>query len=847
KTGQAANPAVLVELSEAAKQNSFGSFDDEVTGFFPVRGGVTALPFGPAGGPAPQPEQAGPEQDIPEPPSVVAPEHAPQSGALGPPAGPRRSDRIPAAAEPGIALASFIWRIDPPQESLVAVVKASFDLRAGQVAELRDKPEWPHGDLYAQGGSDVGGALLAASDFGLAKPRVDVLVKGHAYPPREGATHALAALRFKETDRDGSWQVDKEIAVLGDRAWAGRSPGPAAPFVRIPISHDRSFGGSAHEDNPAGVGVERPPNFEDPKRPMTSPGDKPSVASFAPINRTWAARQSKIGTSDRRWFYSRWPYFAEDLDFAYFQTAPRDQQVDTAIGDERYELQALHPERERITGRLPGLRARCFARLVEEAGGRLIEVPLRLDTITFDSDAGAVHLVWRGHVAVSDDDASEVEVLFACLEPVGEPLSLDAIEARMAAVQDPGPASAPAEGETTPPPSPNEEEEGEDGAPSPVGEESEYLRAMRERIEAMDEGGPAPAIEVPRWTPASVVERLQQIGASDGEIAAAQASLADLEQPEPNPPEPAPDSPRTFVEQRMARGESLAGLSLRGADLSAMNLDGQDLSFSDLTEADLQRTTLLGSTLDGATLVRANLNDAKLGGARFRDVDFTDGVAQRADFDKADLGGATLLRLDATEGNFTACTAVRARFTGAQLTDANFSGAQLTEAEFAKSTIDRVRFCAAEMGEVRLYDVRGEGVDGTAIKADGLRAGRAFMPRAKFDRAQLDDSLWESAVLSEASFQYASMRNASLIRAVATKIVLVGADLRQARMKKCDLSGSRLMKANLMGAQGEKVDCRGADFRGCNLHGSFFFEADMDGARTEGALTTFSTIDRSQP
>ena len=169
-------------------------------------------------------------------------------------------------------------------------------------------------------------------------------------------------------------------------------------------------------------------------RASSSPGDTPPPACFGPIAPTWKERWSKLGTYDRAWFKQRWPYFPADFDWTHFQSAPAQQQLPYLTGDEQFEIVGMFPDRPSLRGELPGVRARAFVQKTKEAGGGFVEVPTVLDTAVFDLDAMRVHLVWRGHIEVSDDDAPEVQQVFVTREDLhGAPRTIEEARARYVA------------------------------------------------------------------------------------------------------------------------------------------------------------------------------------------------------------------------------------------------------------------------------------------------------------------------------------------------------------------------------------------------------------------------------
>lgn len=423
-----------------------GAFDaDERTALVVANRSDVPLPFGPAGtrpavpGPAPAapPEfpKAGEPSGLwirPAAPRRRAPSAAPSAHRTAdavprePPGkdrdARRRTEQLHVLTDTSVSVATVAWQLLPPQDSLTVIVKASFDLKPSGPARLRDTPELPLGDMFAE--DDPEGCLLRASDFAILKPAVDVLVRGHAYAPNGRATVTEATLRLSGLERT--------ITVLGDRHWEATGPSAPAPFEKIPIDRRRSFGGPGVVDNPVGTGRgDTPlPNFEDPSQPMLSPNDTPHPVGLGPIPPTADARWRMIGTYDTRWFETRWPYFPDDFDYHFFQAAPPEQQLPRLVGDESYSLTGLHRSGKPVVGSLPGQRAHAFAC---QADGVLTEIALRLDTVTFDTDESAVHLVWRGLIDVSDEDASEISELFVTLAPIaGAALTDEETRARYA-------------------------------------------------------------------------------------------------------------------------------------------------------------------------------------------------------------------------------------------------------------------------------------------------------------------------------------------------------------------------------------------------------------------------------
>ena len=113
------------------------------------------------------------------------------------------------------------------------------------------------------------------------------------------------------------------------------------------------------------------------------------------------------------WREERWPHLPRDFDFAYWNAAPEDQQLESLPPDARVELTNLvAPEHARdgvLRASLPGHRALTLLRLTS---GVLIPLPMEIDTLVVDAEALQVEVVWR----VSFPAAMDVRVAEARFE-----------------------------------------------------------------------------------------------------------------------------------------------------------------------------------------------------------------------------------------------------------------------------------------------------------------------------------------------------------------------------------------------------------------------------------------------
>jgi uncharacterized protein YjbI with pentapeptide repeats len=681
---------------------------------------------------------------------------APKSDAKPrPPA--RVTPHVPVMNDTRLVVWTTAWQVKPPEHSLTVIVKGTFRIGDDGSLTLADEQDPPSGDVpYDDEGETA--SLRYASDFAIFKPAADVTLVGHAYPTDPKSGLAVVDLRVG--------MLQRRVAVFGDRKWGeGERP---APFDKMPLRWERAMGGALSEANPVGRGYRTGvllPNLERTGALVQAKGDTPAPACFAPVPPMWKARRSKLGSYDKTWLETRWPYFPLDFDWTYFNAAPAEQQLPYLHGDERFSISGVAPGGATIAGKLPDLQPRVFAQRGAEAGGDFFEVLLRLDTLSFDTDARKAVLVWRGLFAVADEDAPELATLFVDVDQ-GAPMTLERAEerfvARSAAV--PIAASALAFADDAPP----------------------------------DLGGPPPGAPPP-----PTADQLRAIVAAKGALAAMDltgAQLAGID----------------------LSGVDLTGAILARADLTGANLDraklaravlthakGEGASFdgADLTEADLTRANLAHATFRGATAPRAAFDRAKLTAATFVDAKcegatFVGATLERATFDKAQLVGADL--------------------SGASLDGASFRGAALDELRLYDVRGSRVVFEKAKMGGVRAEKASLPGANLVGVAAaksawesadlTGAALSEGNFDGAIFTRAKLDGATMNKTTAVEASFRRASLKGAHCLKANFMQAVFERADLTGA-----DVRGANLFQAETWRAKTDRLDLAMANVSGTKL------------------------------
>lgn len=797
-----------------------------------------------------------------------------------------------------LVLGFFPSQVHPPGHSLTVVAKGSYRLLPeGGLAPLPPAEAAPlTGD--APVGDPTPSSPRYATDFAPWKPRVDVLLVGSCHQPagKPGlvARPALSVGKLR-----------KELVVFGDRRWVEASPGQIVPgepkpWSSLPLGWEAAFGGPGFEANPLGKGYtsEAPasvallpalPNVERPGKPLRSPRDQQEPTGFGPLDRSWSTHRAKLGTYDQRWLETRWPYFPDDFDPSFWNSAPADQQLDELRGDELVVLEGLLPDRPRAEVELPALRARCFAKRTAE-DAPIEEVALRLDTLHVDSDTGIFTLVWRGVLPVANKRFSDVAALLLAVEPLGEeprPLEHYAADARweepvtLAPGAEAGFDAAPAAPVAAAPDAAEDEgaarREASETERADLDEARQLLRdnhadpALLAKLEAATTRAAFLAVldaATPEVDSSALIEKA---GADQREAAKSfVAQGLPLSDDAPDPEVPAAQG-----KVRLTRAELVVRLaqpgSLEGVDLSGEDLSGLDLTERDLTGANLQRATLSGArfvgatlkgadlssalgeasgdhaavALSGANLVAAKLAHARLSGATLDAADLSDVDAShvelraatllgaklsRAKLDKADLKAANLEGANAEGASLRAAVATSVVLRGADLSRATLDDAELGGSNLDGAELGRASLRGAHLVEASLIKATLRGADLTDSVLERAQLGEADLSRTRLDGARFDH-----ANLSEALLEGARGARVSMQQAVLTGLRAARVDLREARFEKAVANGSIWIAAALPGARFDEAEL----LRGC------FDEARLDGAVFELAVMKQASFTRS--
>ena len=284
---------------------------------------------------------------------------------------------------PALRASSILWQ--GTTRVLTVVCKVTFALAPGE-STLAPDPEGIH-EHDAHEGDDPAKSIVAPSDLVPFKGRADVILVGNAYAPRGEPARSLVARMIVG-------ELDKAIEVQHDRAWSHEGAlHEGSRFTSMPLAYERAAGGP-DTSNPVGVRADaRPntygmvslPNLQPPGLQIAARTDVIAPVGFGPIAPTWPTRREKLGRHAATWNARSWNQapLPRDIEPAYFNSAPRDQQIDELRIDERIILENLHPDVPRLVTRLPGMRPRAFV----DVGNRVAqpEIALLCETLWIDT------------------------------------------------------------------------------------------------------------------------------------------------------------------------------------------------------------------------------------------------------------------------------------------------------------------------------------------------------------------------------------------------------------------------------------------------------------------------------
>lgn len=306
---------------------------------------------------------------------------------------------------------------------------------------------------------DPQGSVREESDFAPYKPACDVIVNATAYMPR-GPSAPGFQVRLIVHDAQQAIVIDKLLGISGAQnfqrkaaPWLGKlvnsNPwrlGPASTATNLPVRYAYAIGGQCrlvegdaarHEScdaNPCGRGFVRrwyldatrimafaAPQIHVRGAPLTAEqfwqgangAALPAPVGLGSVGRGWAPRRALAGTFEDKavWDKDEVPRLPMDFDFAWYNSAPRDQQCPHLSGQEKFTLYNLcsadHPSalvdaKGHTVLRFLLPRDQLFIVATDGNNKAWIE-RMVIDTVTIAPEERRVDLVWRMHLAADVD------------------------------------------------------------------------------------------------------------------------------------------------------------------------------------------------------------------------------------------------------------------------------------------------------------------------------------------------------------------------------------------------------------------------------------------------------------
>lgn len=236
--------------------------------------------------------------------------------------------------------------------------------------------------------------------------------------------------------RSNPWTLDApekfvQLPLLYADAWGGqcRIDADDPALARLPKKIRPPAGAAMHDSsqtNPLGRGFARhwfldakdigsvaAPRIVDPAHPCNADlfwraaggGDLPAPGGLAPIGRGWLPRRLLAGHMEEKagWGADDVPLLPKDFDFAYWNSAPPDQQCPRLDGQEQFSLSNLcrhdHPAAGSDANGNTILRfalpEQAMFLILTSRDGKVNVQRLAIDTVSIAPETASVDLVWR--------------------------------------------------------------------------------------------------------------------------------------------------------------------------------------------------------------------------------------------------------------------------------------------------------------------------------------------------------------------------------------------------------------------------------------------------------------------
>ncbi len=304
-------------------------------------------------------------------------------------------------------VAGFLVGLDrDAAEQLVVCVRGTWSIDPkGRLAVLADPPPLLAADEHV--GEPGTSSVRYEADLGLPKPATDCALVGSAVARGGRARQVDVSFRVGPVSRAARVSGERVRRFWLLRWWIS----PPRAFDRVPLQWELAAGGtdassrnpkqhSVDLRNPLGRGFRargsRLPRAGAPLPQITASGGPRGPAGFGFTGGHWAHRRPFAGTYDEAWRDDRCPLLPEDFDERFHNAAaPGLVAPGHLVGGEPVEVRGCT-----AGGRLQFALPRVTPRVTATLDGAPESIETALNTVTVDTDAMQLRLVWRGALGV---------------------------------------------------------------------------------------------------------------------------------------------------------------------------------------------------------------------------------------------------------------------------------------------------------------------------------------------------------------------------------------------------------------------------------------------------------------
>lgn len=667
-------------------------------------------------------------------------------------------------------------------------------------------------------------------DAGIPKRGSEFLLSGSAWAREEDQRKMRVSARLGDRQ--------KELNVFGDRFFDGDLISEPEPFQSMELNWANAFGGEGFSQNPVGKGAipiigsdgkkRYPlPNIEYPHDLLVRVGQRTRPAGFGSLDPMWPQRQAKVGTYDQTWLKTDYPGLAKDIDWAFFNLASPDQHFDQALaGNESYSLEGFHPERERIDGSLPAIRARCFIR--RQGQSELEELVSQLTTVWFFPEKERLAMVFHASAECAQPDASDIEIVMVgadLFEHARESTFYQSVLERQVQKK-PNPLDLLSDEELMP--------EGLD--PSDTWDFESILKSDRKNVRADN-----------------LINRI------DRELENARKAIAE------RTPKPDDESLQAKAIKAVEISELKDPRGMNKQELRELFVEMKASNDKMREEAEAKREQALKKLHDGMLKLKEKFPNEdiptvmeKVGPPKFsaekREAKIREGIESMSarGIDVATLKEKLLspeMLVMLKEGERSLIRGYRRlahQQQAAPFSDSDGSrGRELLEMVKSGQSLDAQDFTGVDLSGVDLSGANLEGVFLESANLEGANLSGAKLDKAVLSNARLADAILDNASLNQANLGKADLANCrarqcQLNQAILVEANLGGCVLDQSSLKRADLAQVLFQYTSLSGVKAAgllfmEVDLKGLDFSFADLTGAVFMEAEIDGCNFSGA------------